>query len=221
MFQFTHPGRGATPTRHPVRRRVHVSIHAPREGCDPTWWLWTPPSPCFNSRTPGGVRPPLPCPLLWTLGFNSRTPGGVRPLFIHQSYRRIGSFNSRTPGGVRLEYLRASIGTTCFNSRTPGGVRLYIAKPSTICVLVSIHAPREGCDQTAECLLVVPLPVSIHAPREGCDDSIFRKHMRQIWCFNSRTPGGVRRFLGYINPHIDRVSIHAPREGCDPPGYEV
>ena len=34
-------------------------------------------------------------------------------------------------------------------------------------------------------------------------------------CFNSRTPGGVRR---RTQPHIDievRVSIHAPREGCD------
>ena len=80
-------------------------------------------------------------------------------------------------------------------------------------LLVSIHAPREGCD-----VLEVDLGddrrefqfthpgrgattkgghrsshrgVSIHAPREGCD---------------------LR--LGEL-PALDEVSIHAPREGCD------
>ena len=79
MFQFTHPGRGATVGED--RREstffvsihapqegcdadhlvvlfpfVHVSIHAPQEGCDlqsqATCWC----APSFNSRTPGGVR---------------------------------------------------------------------------------------------------------------------------------------------------------------------
>ena len=34
MFQFTHPGRGATCRRTPKFLRSKVSIHAPREGCD-------------------------------------------------------------------------------------------------------------------------------------------------------------------------------------------
>ena len=79
VFQFTHPGRGATPdhsyvlvghsrfnSRTPggVRQRAtrqssimfQVSIHAPREGCD-RWCLYASRSlRCFNSRTPGGVR---------------------------------------------------------------------------------------------------------------------------------------------------------------------
>ena len=55
-FQFTHPGRGATVYSGADGREMRVSIHAPREGCDPR------PSSCpcrrrsFNSRTPGGVR---------------------------------------------------------------------------------------------------------------------------------------------------------------------
>ena len=34
MFQFTHPGRGATLPQICVRLIQAVSIHAPREGCD-------------------------------------------------------------------------------------------------------------------------------------------------------------------------------------------
>ena len=33
-FQFTHPGRGATPRAEVVIPILEVSIHAPREGCD-------------------------------------------------------------------------------------------------------------------------------------------------------------------------------------------
>ena len=35
--------------------------------------------------------------------------------------------------------------------------------------LVSIHAPREGCDIQGDSVYLYPSPVSIHAPREGCD----------------------------------------------------
>ena len=34
MFQFTHPGRGATPSAEYSVSGTTVSIHAPREGCD-------------------------------------------------------------------------------------------------------------------------------------------------------------------------------------------
>ena len=78
-FQFTHPGRGATSvlsvpsnrtesfnSRTPggVRQKpndkryklYHVSIHAPREGCDSIGCGDQVSMACFNSRTPGGVR---------------------------------------------------------------------------------------------------------------------------------------------------------------------
>ena len=34
MFQFTHPGRGATVAESVKCFLLRVSIHAPREGCD-------------------------------------------------------------------------------------------------------------------------------------------------------------------------------------------
>ena len=79
MFQFTHPGRGATDFDDLRRRSFDVSIHAPREGCD---WIVSSLSALmeafqFTHPGRGATRPPYPPP-----------PGG--------------SFNSRTPGGVRL-----------------------------------------------------------------------------------------------------------------------
>ena len=79
------------------------------------------------------------------------------------------SFNSRTPGGVRrgiAKHHRAII--ICFNSRTPGGVRQEAIANFELKNIVSIHAPREGCD------------------RQGVFSLGF------LSCFNSRTPGGVR-----------------------------
>ena len=127
--------------------------------------------PCFNSRTPGGVRH-LDVRLALTQGivsihapregcdtavrrsyakarrFNSRTPGGVR---LACSLHRRGQsqrFNSRTPGGVRLRRRLPTEGLRVrFNSRTPGGVRQVFPNRKRLDELVSIHAPREGCDR--------------------------------------------------------------------------
>ena len=56
--------------------------------------------------------------------------------------------------------------------------------------------------------------VSIHAPRAGCDKHTPQKH-HAVHRFNSRTPCGVR-LSEYISPdRISYVSIHAPRAGCD------
>ena len=56
VFQFTHPVRGATMPNLTKYSLDHVSIHAPRAGCDYTLVLGSFDSWCFNSRTPCGVR---------------------------------------------------------------------------------------------------------------------------------------------------------------------
>ena len=53
--------------------------------------------------------------------------------------------------------------------------------------LISIHAPREGCD-IFEHARSCPEPlISIHAPREGCDRREIRRRDRHPH-FNPRTP---------------------------------
>ena len=87
--------------------------------------------------------------VLWVLSFNSRTPGGVRLEYLNLSKKLNIGFNSRTPGGVRLVFAFSSYSLEhSFNSRTPGGVRPTGAIRLVYVYLVSIHAPREGCDYT-------------------------------------------------------------------------
>ena len=127
MFQSTHPARGATGNlclRCPVCDEV--SIHAPREGCD----MRSPSVPtrslCFNPRTPRGVR---------------RT---VSTLVIQLP----SSFNPRTPRGVRHTISTVKEVTNMFQSTHPARgatPSLCVACPFSV---ISIHAPREGCDTT-------------------------------------------------------------------------
>ena len=124
-------------------------------------------------------------------GFNSRTPGGVRPNAHLRCTSQSSRFNSRTPGGVRRQYRNVfSLRVLRFNSRTPGGVRPGRDRSASVGAVVSIHAPREGCDRD-RCLSLCRGVVSIHAPREGCDS----RHDDEY--------------------DSTGVSIHAPREGCD------
>ena len=55
-FQFTHPGKGATEEERPKEDERNVSIHAPWEGCDRREAPAVTPASSFNSRTLGRVR---------------------------------------------------------------------------------------------------------------------------------------------------------------------
>ena len=80
-------------------------------------------------------------------------------------------------------------------------------------IIISIHAPREGCDDIAK-LLRDKIAISIHAPREGCD-SICPPTIIRFMTFQSTHPvrGATRGPNGDLCDRL--ISIHAPREGCD------
>ena len=110
-------------------------------------WVWcSPRRRNFNPRTPRGVRRPEPQRLKPMSDFNPRTARGATA-HKRDHARRILYFNPRTPRGVRL---------TLPTARAPQNT-------------ISIHAPREGCDQDIHPLLR-DMYISIHAPREGCDE---------------------------------------------------
>ena len=190
MFQFTHPGKGATPSSGYECCESRVSIHAPWEGCDGLRGSLYFRTSGFNSRTLGRVRPVVWPLTLRVLCFNSRTLGRVRR--IYADYKKLmQGFNSRTLGRVRRsgQYVWRAVREFQFTHPGKGAtVRHWLACQL---VKVSIHAPWEGCDEAARphCLL---LQVSIHAPWEGCD------------------VGGRPHYNG-----TREVSIHAPWEGCD------
>ena len=190
-FQSTHPARGATPywcvlarpafhfnprTPRGVRQVadgppgdcVIISIHAPREGCD-------------KAPLAGGTK---------ERNFNPRTPRGVR-LFGVLTKNRSLDFNPRTPRGVRRGGMSAPMRGGDFNPRTPRGVRRSVMRSSICSNSISIHAPREGCDE-----------------RPCCTSETGRHY------FNPRTPRGVRHLLAEGQSAILEFQSTHPARGA-------
>ena len=175
-FQFTHPGRGATPP-----------LPYPSLG-----------TPGFNSRTPGGVRQKIHRHPDKAKEFQFTHPGRGATSRDDDSRSRASRFNSRTPGGVRLRVEVADIEEFGFNSRTPGGVR-RLRRPAQLHLRRFNSRTPGGVRPNRGARTRLPPGVSIHAPREGCDFEGCEACHRTA-CFNSRTPGGVRpRVVGGAN----------------------
>ena len=151
-FQSTHPVRGATKARvcHPCQR-AYFNPRTPcgvrRTGC----CFAAENSTDFNPRTPCGVRPRG-----WTVtampkNFNPRTPCGVRQSAAPHSQTR-STFQSTHPvrGATSARRSRAR-SRSHFNPRTPCGVRRLFPLANPTAGLISIHAPRAGCDGGGQC----------------------------------------------------------------------
>ena len=146
-FQSTHPARGATAGGPEVRRSKHISIHAPREGCDQGVGVMLAKTAEFQSTHPARGATTRTSTAQANVRFQSTHPARGATAHKRDHARRILYFNPRTPRGVRL---------TLPTARAPQNT-------------ISIHAPREGCDQDIHPLLR-DMYISIHAPREGCDE---------------------------------------------------
>ena len=120
-----------------------------------------------------------------------------------------------------------------FNPRTPGRVRhvekiivdnervISIHAPRVGCdypylrrfgerISISIHAPRVGCDDS-EFSYEVDIDISIHAPRVGCDATYATQNPLSLNYFNPRTPGRVRRKRDTRIPlHSDNFNPRTP-----------
>ena len=102
-------------------------------------------------------------------------------------------------------------------------------------LIISIHAPREGCDRRVRYRRGWSR-ISIHAPREGCDSQAYFMAYSQMLFQSthpvrgatmSRTQKRNRILFQSTHPvrgatngepvrHVEiGISIHAPREGCD------
>ena len=91
--------------------------------------------------------------------------GRQRFLRLHTS-----RFNSRTPRGVRptnRDGICYNIKAFQFTHPAWGATRKI--HRHTMTRIVSIHAPRVGCDAIKGVFSCVSVDVSIHAPRVGCD----------------------------------------------------
>ena len=80
--------------------------------------------------------------------------------------------------------------------------------------VISIHAPRAGCDFGLRRRTATSRTISIHAPRAGCDVTD-ESETGGLYNFNPRTPCGVRLRRSASRRGERFISIHAPRAGCD------
>ena len=146
VFQFTHPGKGATARTERFRRAYVVSIHAPWEGCDAqgvgSQIVVTP----FQFTHPGKGATLVNAEELLSHTFQFTHPGKGATESKSSSVIVICRFNSRTLGRVRLPPTDTRAGEEGFNSRTLGRVRQVRQTRLIPIALVSIHAPWEGCD---------------------------------------------------------------------------
>ena len=146
-FQSTHPVWGATVYHKPHILSIRISIHAPRVGCDgcnqpfpgrqQRISIHAPRVGCDVNQLHHPAMPP---------GFQSTHPvwGATSKTTSYTRYNI--NFNPRTPCGVRLVCKAVKSSSDDFNPRTPCGVRPSpVSAPSNL-IIISIHAPRVGCD---------------------------------------------------------------------------
>ena len=146
----------------------------------------------FNPRTPCGVRHSGQIPKIdASINFNPRTPCGVRLNRLFPC-RTFDQFQSTHPvrGATRCKSSSKSAFFD-FNPRTPCGVRRLAFAGYVLFAVISIHAPRAGCDSPKHFRHNTSASISIHAPRAGCDvESAVNRWTFHY--FNPRTPCGVR-----------------------------
>ncbi len=175
-----------------------ISIHAPREGCDETCAYVARYVLKFQSTHPArGATPEFDRFGVMTLFQSTHPARGATIMLTNITTQRI-HFNPRTPRGVRRGGCSILASNTLFQSTHParGATRDWANR--CMMELISIHAPREGCDYNpvywlypllsfqsthpargATCRISVFLlrgfTISIHAPREGCDSKLYQR----------------------------------------------
>ena len=154
-----------------------VSIHAPREGCDPCCSKAYAVPRGFQFTHPGRGATMLPCDLIPSKLFQFTHPGRGATLGVWGAFSR-KRFQFTHPGRGATWMDMSILGTPpCFNSRTPGGVRQKTRHITETYLKFQFTHPGRGATAT-------------RCRRKGIGQS-----------FNSRTPGGVRRcphFAGRI-----------------------
>ena len=150
MFQFTHPGKGATSSL--LLRWGTGTFQFTHPGKGATGW--------------GGVAPPL------TLSFNSRTLGRVRPVaFCYQKLRKEFQFTHPGKGATPSQKYGQIPVHVSIHAPWEGCDRAVVIT-SEMSICVSIHAPWEGCDRNTLELLNTNLQFQFTHPGKGATHSV-------------------------------------------------
>ena len=201
QFQSTHPVRGATRVQVPRLALRHVSIHAPRAGCDDARGARDAPDLVSIHAPRAGCdrvhRCKRPCVLLVSIhapraGCDvTRRHQRTKPLSFQSTHPVRGATRGHPHSGGRV---------CCFNPRTPCGVRHAALEVPAPEILVSIHAPRAGCDPWTS---TTTTDTAGFNPRTPC--GVRPQKVENIACyFKFQSTHPVR---GATGPSIARCSV--------------
>ena len=210
-----------------------ISIHAPREGCDRRSLLPSMLPLNFNPRTPRGVRHiaarnfanaimiSIHAPREGCDRFGVMTLKESGKISIHapregcdptarRFFALCSNFNPRTPRGVRPRASRPDASSGPFQSTHParGATKLRLFQVKQL--IISIHAPREGCDALRACLSEPGMDFNPRTPRGVRLDSSMTEYL-SVLNFNPRTPRGVRRRRFSSRRSTDNFNPRTPR----------
>ena len=147
-FQSTHPARGATfNLGHNFGLLYVISIHAPREGCDLSFYLNDFSSQIFQSTHParGATRSLYNGLGVWS--FQSTHPARGATCGRCRTYLYQAQFQSTHPArGATLRRILRMTKMRRFQSTHPARGATSSTCPPVQIPVISIHAPREGCD---------------------------------------------------------------------------
>ena len=78
---------------------------------------------------------------------------------------------------------------------------------------ISIHAPREGCDDLVQVEATITSAFQSTHPVRGATNRLGASNRNAVFQSTHPVRGATDR--RQQDRHLERISIHAPREGCD------
>ena len=194
IFQSTHPARGATCSS--CRKSSHFAFQSthPARGATARSCCYLVKDGHFNPRIPQGVRLLSSVFSLNSKHFNPRTPQGVRWAVIVINIL-LSVFQSTHPArGATHQLSFAFPFYRIFQSTHPArGATIRSVFDASI-IIISIHAPRKGCDGKRSLSALRPVNFNPRTPQGVRLIAVSTKPIDSY--FNPRTPQGVRRKSG-------------------------
>ncbi len=168
-FQSTHPVGGATARTLDDDVQALISIHAPRGGCDNARLFTSTFTVLFQSTHPVGGATCAGYPKGRQRGFQSTHPVGGATFAIDAKLP-VGTFQSTHPvGGATARTLDDDVQALISIHAPRGGCDNARLFTSTFTVLFQSTHPVGGATMDAAKRLYEQRVISIHAPRGGCD----------------------------------------------------
>ena len=144
-FQFTHPGRGATGMLLPCMcREMFQFTHPGRGATEERTRAKSEAGVSIHAPREGCDRRRISRIIDAEVSIHAPREGCDSPGYVAPPPCR--RFNSRTPGGVRLLSVKGLMSPSSFQFTHPGRGATQSQTPQHSDPAVSIHAPREGCD---------------------------------------------------------------------------